>query len=51
LKLAFQSLGHAPYQTIVEGRVENGKVVDLKVTPQTRAKDVVNVMTAEGSGN
>jgi hypothetical protein len=42
---------HAPYQTIVEGRVENGKVVDLKVTPQTRAKDVVNVMTAEGSAN
>ena len=42
---------HAPYQTIVEGRVVNGALVDLKVTPQTRAKDVVNVMTAEGSGN
>ena len=33
---------HAPYQTTVEGRVENGKVVDLKVTPESRAKDIVN---------
>ena len=32
---------HAPYQTIVEGRVENGKLTDLKVTPETRRKDVV----------
>jgi hypothetical protein len=41
---------HAPYNTTVEGRVVNGALVDLKVTPQTRAKDVVNVMTAEGPG-
>ena len=41
---------HAPYKTTLEGRVVNGALVDLKVTPQTRAKDVVNVMTAEGSG-
>ena len=34
---------HAPYQTVVEGRVENGKVVDLKVTPESRRKDVVMV--------
>lgn len=34
---------HAPYQTTVEGRVENGKVVDLKVTPESRRKDVVVV--------
>ena len=33
---------HAPYQTTVEGRVENGKVVDLKVTPESRIKDIVN---------
>ena len=33
---------HAPYQTTVEGRVENGKVVDLKVTPESRMKDIVN---------
>jgi len=32
---------HAPYNTTVEGRVENGKVVDLKVTPESRRKDVV----------
>jgi hypothetical protein len=32
---------HAPYQTTVEGHVENGKVTNLKVTPQSRAKDVV----------
>ena len=33
---------HAPYQTTVEGRVENGKVADLKVTPESRIKDIVN---------
>ncbi|MDB6066536.1 MAG: hypothetical protein JWR26_2744 [Pedosphaera sp.] len=34
---------HAPYQTIVEGRVEHGKVTRLKVTPADRAKDVVTI--------
>jgi hypothetical protein len=34
---------HAPYQTTVEGHVENGKITDLKVIPQSRAKDVVLV--------
>ncbi len=34
---------HAPYQTIVEGHVEHGKVTGLKVTPANRAKDVVIV--------
>ena len=34
---------HAPYRTIVEGHVENGKVTGLKVTPTSRAKDVVVV--------
>jgi hypothetical protein len=32
---------HAPYNTTVEGRVENGKVVDLNVTPESRRKDIV----------
>ncbi len=32
---------NAPYRTTVEGRVENGKITDLKVTPKSRAKDVV----------
>jgi hypothetical protein len=31
---------HAPYQTVVEGRIRGGKVVDLTVTPQERRKDV-----------
>jgi hypothetical protein len=34
---------HAPYRTTVEGHVENGKITNLKVTPQSRAKDVVIV--------
>lgn len=32
---------NAPQNTTVEGRVENGKVLDLKVFPETRLKDVV----------
>lgn len=35
---------HAPYKTIIEGRVENGTLVEMKVTPESRAKDVINVM-------
>jgi len=31
---------HAPYQTTVEGRVQDGKIMNLKVTPESRAKDV-----------
>lgn len=32
---------HAPLQTIVAGRVENGKLVQLDVQPESRRKDVV----------
>lgn len=32
---------NAPYQTIVEGRVENGHILNLKVTPASRKRDVV----------
>ncbi|HWY75927.1 MAG TPA: hypothetical protein VN281_09940 [Verrucomicrobiae bacterium] len=32
---------HAPYRTTVEGRVEGGKIVKLKVTPASRSKDLV----------
>ncbi len=32
---------HAPYQTTVEGKVQNGKVIDLKVTPESRRKDII----------
>jgi alpha-L-fucosidase 2 len=31
---------HAPFETTVEGHVENGKLVRLIVTPKSRAKDV-----------
>jgi alpha-L-fucosidase 2 len=37
---------HAPYQTVIEGKVVEGKLVDVKVTPPSRAQDVV-VMRAE----
>ena len=32
---------HAPYRTVVEGRVENGELKDLVVTPSSRRADVV----------
>ncbi len=32
---------HAPYQTTVEAHVEGGKISNLKVTPESRAADVV----------
>jgi hypothetical protein len=33
---------HAPGRTVVEATLEAGKLVKLKVTPESRAKDVVN---------
>jgi hypothetical protein len=35
---------HAPSNTTVEGELRDGKVVSLKVTPQSRAADVVNML-------
>ena len=32
---------HAPYQTVVECQVRGGKVAELKVTPESRRKDVI----------
>jgi hypothetical protein len=34
---------HAPYQTTVEGVLKNGKLEELKVFPETRRKDVMNM--------
>jgi len=34
---------HAPYNTIVEGNVKDGKMTELKVTPEARKKDVIIV--------
>ena len=31
---------HAPYQTTVEGVLKEGKVVSLKVSPESRRNDV-----------
>jgi len=38
---------HAPYQTTVEGHVQDGKITNLMVTPKARAKDVVVVDAAD----
>jgi hypothetical protein len=35
---------HAPYNTTVEGVIKAGKLAKLTVTPQSRAKDVVNLL-------
>ncbi|MCD2423046.1 DUF5703 domain-containing protein [Niabella pedocola] len=35
---------HAPRKTTVEGIFKNGKLATLKVTPQSREKDVVNLL-------
>ena len=32
---------HAPHSTIIEGRVEAGRLVDLRVTPESRRADLV----------
>ena len=32
---------HAPRQTVVQGKVRNGRVVDLVVTPEARMQDIV----------
>ena len=35
---------HAPYQTTVEAILQNGKLKLLKVIPESRAKDIVNML-------
>lgn len=37
----------APYKTTVEGHVANGRIIGLKVTPQSRARDVVVLPPAQ----
>jgi len=31
---------HAPLNTTIEGQVENGKIINIKVTPESRKKDI-----------
>lgn len=35
---------HAPYQTIVEGILKEGILTELKVTPELRKADIINMM-------
>lgn len=32
---------HAPYNTVVQGVIKNGKLIDLDITPSSRKKDVI----------
>ena len=34
---------HAPYQTTIEATVKDGKVEDLKVSPESRRNDIINM--------
>ncbi|WP_230383825.1 DUF5703 domain-containing protein [Pedobacter endophyticus] len=38
---------HAPYKTIVEGKLKNGNLTDLKVVPEARRADVINMIGRE----
>ncbi|BCM88327.1 hypothetical protein IAD21_00158 [Abditibacteriota bacterium] len=38
---------HAPQSTTVEARVQNGQLIELKITPESRAKDVVLLTTLD----
>lgn len=35
---------HAPYQTTVEGKLIDGKLVELKVLPESRKADIINMI-------
>jgi hypothetical protein len=40
---------HAPGQTIVEGVLRGGELKSLKVTPSSRAKDIVNWLSKQSA--
>jgi hypothetical protein len=35
---------HAPYDTTVEGELKGGEIIFLKVIPETRKKDMENLL-------
>jgi alpha-L-fucosidase 2 len=35
---------HAPYKTVIEGRIKDGHLLDLRVTPAAREKDIMNML-------
>ena len=39
---------HAPHRTVVEGRVRNGKLVDMRVSPESRRRDVIIMARFDG---
>ncbi len=41
---------HAPHRTVVEGRLMNGQLTDLKVTPNSRRRDVIIMGGSTSSG-
>ena len=32
---------HAPYNTVVQGKIVKGKLSELEVTPSSRKKDII----------
>ncbi|HEY0676877.1 MAG TPA: DUF5703 domain-containing protein [Chitinophagaceae bacterium] len=36
---------HAPYETIIEAKLKDGKLQSLEVTPKAREKDIVNLLS------
>ena len=34
---------HAPYKTVLQGKVRHGKLVELEVAPEKRTDDIVSV--------
>lgn len=35
---------HAPFQTTIEGVLKNGKLEELKVFPEARKRDIINLL-------
>ena len=38
---------HAPYKTVIEGEIKNGKIENLKVSPKSRLKDIEIAIKSE----
>jgi hypothetical protein len=42
---------HAPYNTTVECSLKNGEITKLKVSPESRSKDVVILLNEQSKNN
>jgi hypothetical protein len=38
---------HAPYKTTIEGKLKGGKLISLKVLPENRKQDIINLLTKD----